>query len=120
MNECRRDGCNSFVVDGFPRLRRSSLFLEGGAWCIVRAIHLKIDDESLLLERVSGRLLNSESGMPFHSTHNPPPPGVSTVNRAEDTLESLKARLYDWHHDTLPLVEQFGKRNQLSVKIFVF
>lgn len=46
-----------FVIDGFPRMRSSSIFLEGGPYHIVRAVHLKVSAEQIAV-RLAGRVLD--------------------------------------------------------------
>lgn len=79
------------------------------------AIELKIDD-SLLVARITGRLIHPASGRSYHSTFNPPKEymkddvtGEPLIQRSDDNAEALKKRLVTYHAQTAPVVDYYQK-----------
>jgi adenylate kinase len=79
------------------------------------AVELQIDD-SLLVARITGRLIHPASGRSYHSTFNPPKEpmkddvtGEPLVQRSDDNAEALKKRLITYHKQTTPVVEYYQK-----------
>jgi adenylate kinase len=73
------------------------------------AVELQIDD-SLLVARITGRLIHSASGRTYHSTFNPPREymkddvtGEPLIQRSDDNPEALKKRLVTYHQQTAPV-----------------
>ncbi|KAK3345373.1 putative adenylate kinase [Neurospora tetraspora] len=103
-----------FILDGFPRtvpqaegldamLRERNLPLQ-------HAVELKIDD-SLLVARITGRLVHPASGRSYHRIFNPPKDdmkdditGEPLVQRSDDNAEALRKRLETYHKQTAPVV----------------
>lgn len=74
------------------------------------AVELQIDD-SLLVARITGRLVHPASGRSYHSTFNPPKEymkdditGEPLIQRSDDNPEALKKRLATYHAQTAPVV----------------
>jgi aminoglycoside phosphotransferase/adenylate kinase family enzyme len=97
------------VLDGFPRMRSQSNFLEGDRWQLLAAVHLRVDDATRA-ERLQGRTLDAVTGQPYHVQQGPPAAPGATVRRPEDAPESVQARMVDWEQDTRPLLEHYAKR----------
>ncbi len=88
-----------FLLDGYPRtieqahaldetLAALGLDLQG-------VINIEIDP-SILIERLSGRIINRKTGETFHKVFNPPAPGYKEEDfyqREDDKPESVKRRL---------------------------
>lgn len=79
------------------------------------AVELQIDD-SLLVARITGRLVHPGSGRSYHSVFNPPKKemtddvtGEPLVQRSDDNAESLKKRLATYHKQTAPVVDYYRK-----------
>lgn len=109
----------SFILDGFPRTvpQAESLdaMLEERNKKLHHAIELKIDD-SLLVARITGRLVHPASGRSYHSTFNPPKEymkddvtGEPLVQRSDDNADALKKRLVTYHKQTAPVVNYYQK-----------
>jgi adenylate kinase len=107
------------IFDGFPRnvtqaeaLQRI-LSEEGRQLDAVVAIEVAPD---VIVERMSGRRTDPETGIVYHLQHNPPPPEVAgrVVQRADDSEETVRHRLGVYEAMTAPLVE-FYENVQVAV-----
>lgn len=79
------------------------------------AVELQIDD-SLLVSRITGRLVHPASGRSYHKVFNPPKDdmkdditGEPLVQRSDDNAEALKKRLVTYHQQTAPVVGYYHK-----------
>lgn len=109
----------SFILDGFPRTvpqaERLDAMLQKRDQKLQHAVELQIDD-SLLVARITGRLVHPASGRSYHSTFNPPKvpmkddvTGEPLVQRSDDNAEALKKRLATYHKQTAPVVGYYQK-----------
>ena len=66
---------------------------------------LEVPDE-LIVERITGRRSDPETGAIYHLKFNPPPPEVAprVVQRADDTEEACRTRLATYHQHTQPII----------------
>lgn len=98
-----------FMLDGFPRTRPQAVALDaalaeaGVALDVV--LLLEVPDE-LIVERITGRRTDPETGTIYHLTFNPPPADIAgrLVQRKDDTEEACVARLEKYHSETTPIV----------------
>ncbi|KAG6018478.1 adenylate kinase [Claviceps pusilla] len=108
-----------FILDGFPRTvpqaERLDAMLQKRDQKLQHAVELQIDD-SLLVARITGRLVHPASGRSYHSTFNPPKvpmkddvTGEPLVQRSDDNAEALKKRLVTYHKQTAPVVGYYQK-----------
>jgi adenylate kinase len=110
-----------FVLDGFPRNRvQAEFFLE--SYDVDAVVHLDLPDDEVR-RRVLARRLCSECGMDYNLiAHRPKDEsrcdvcGGELVSRPDDTEESLRARLRDWHDKTDPVLDIF-RRKELVVRV---
>lgn len=79
------------------------------------AVELQIDD-SLLVARITGRLIHPASGRSYHTTFNPPKEplkdditGEPLIQRSDDNADALKKRLGVYHDQTTPVVNYYKK-----------
>ena len=79
------------------------------------AVELQIDD-SLLVARITGRLVHPASGRSYHATFNPPKKpmtddvtGEPLIQRSDDNADALKKRLDTYHKQTTPVVGYYQK-----------
>lgn len=110
---------NRFILDGFPRTvpqaERLDAMLHARQEHLNHALELQIDD-SLLVSRITGRLIHPASGRSYHRTFNPPKEpmkddvtGEPLVQRSDDNAVALKRRLASYHEQTIPVVEYYKR-----------
>ena len=113
------DAQKGFMLDGFPRTRPQAEALEAAlaeAGIALDAVVLIEVDDSLIIERITGRRTDPETGTIYHLTFNPPPAEVveRLVHRKDDTEEACKARLEKYHSDTAPIIPFYEERGLLK------
>src|SRR5262245_27188007 len=103
------DSRNGFMLDGFPRTRPQAEALDAAmaaAGIALDSVLLIAVPDELILERITGRRNDPQTGAVYHVTFNPPPPEVATrvVQRSDDTEQAFGARLAKYHSETAPIV----------------
>ncbi|MCA9537619.1 MAG: adenylate kinase [Myxococcales bacterium] len=103
------DAQAGFMLDGFPRTRPQAEALDKAlaeAGVKLDAVVLIEVDDSLIVERITGRRSDPETGAIYHLKFNPPPAEVADrlVQRKDDTEEACRARLFKYHSETAPVV----------------
>ncbi|THG97734.1 hypothetical protein EW145_g7557 [Phellinidium pouzarii] len=108
---------NGFVLDGFPRTVPQAQKLDGMLTerkeKLDSVIELQIDD-SLLISRITGRLIHPASGRTYHKEFAPPKKqmtddvtGEPLIQRTDDNVETLRKRLVGYHSQTAPVVDYY-------------
>jgi adenylate kinase len=116
---------NGFILDGFPRTLPQAAaldrMLDGKKQSLDAVVELRIDD-SLLVRRITGRLIHKASGRSYHVEFAPPKvpnkddvTGEPLTHRSDDNADALKTRLKAYHEMTTPLLSYYEKRGILSV-----
>ena len=103
------DAANGFMLDGFPRTRPQAEALDAAldaAGIELDAVVLIEVDDSLIVDRITGRRSDPDTGAIYHLTFNPPPQNIvdRLVHRKDDTEEACRARLTKYHSETAPIV----------------
>lgn len=103
------DAKTGFLLDGFPRTvpqaeALQSLLTEQGLSLDAVAV-LEVPD-SLIVDRITGRRTDPETGTIYHMAFNPPPAEVvgRVIQRKDDTEEACRQRLESYHAQTAPLI----------------
>ena len=117
------NGDDGFILDGFPRnvaqaealddmLRVHEMHLDA-------AIEFAIGD-SMLKERILGRLIHPPSGRTYHTTFRPPRhpmrddiTGDKLVRRPDDNEETLAGRLRTYREETKPVLDYYDQKGIL-------
>lgn len=115
----KEDCATGFMLDGFPRTRPQA---EALANALERA-DVKLDavvlievDDALIEERITGRRMDPETKIIYHTKFNPPPAEVAdrVVQRKDDTSEACRARLEKYHSETAPIIPFYEEAGLLK------
>lgn len=117
------DTAQGVLLDGFPRTMEQAIALNEMMAGLKRelsaVLYIEVPDEELV-ERLSGRLICRECQVPFHRVANPfrtCPNGRCTgehlYQRADDTPETVRARLVTYHRQTAPVIDYYRLINLL-------
>ncbi len=118
------DCADGFILDGFPRTLNQAValdkLLESQGKQISAVIEIKVDD-SVLIDRISGRYSCAECGAGYHDTFQKPKvPGVCDrcgskdfIRRADDNAETVRNRLMAYYRETAPLIGYYFAKGKL-------
>lgn len=102
-------GEQGFVLDGYPRTVAQAEWLldhlEEAGLPLFAVIRLLVPD-SMIVERLSQRRTDAETGAIYHLAHNPPPadlPAERLVHRKDDYPDAIAERLRLYHEETAPV-----------------
>ncbi len=108
-----------FILDGYPRTRQQAdwlnAFLDRHAAPLHAVISLRAPDE-VIIDRLSKRRVNRETGENYHLDLKPPPPDVDPgliIQRADDRPEAIRHRLDVYYAQTQPIQELYRARGEL-------
>ena len=108
-----------YILDGVPRTIGQAEAMEAFGIEIDCALSIEVSDETII-DRMSGRRTCPACGASFHVKNAPPKVegkcdacGADLVIRADDTPETVKARLDTYHQQTEPLKAFYEARGKL-------
>lgn len=107
-----------FLLDGFPRTvaqaQALDKMLEQMGRKLDHVLLLEVDDD-VLVERITGRRSDPETGRVYHVKFDPPPADIAPrlIQRSDDTEEVLRQRLGEYHEKTAPLIPYYEKAKLL-------
>jgi adenylate kinase len=111
-------GHDDFILDGFPRTVEQAHWLLGHLEAVNApldaVLSLKVEPE-LIVQRLSRRRTDRETGAIYHLDFNPPPddvPADRLLHRTDDHPEKIRTRLKVYEDETRPLEEVFRERTR--------
>ena len=115
----RPDCAKGFILDGFPRTRPQAEALAVDltkADVTLDAVVLIEVPDSLILERITGRRMDPETGDIYHAQFKPPPADIAhrVVQRQDDTATACTARLEKYHAETAPIIPFYNEQGLLK------
>ncbi|GLE09207.1 hypothetical protein PINS_up020798 [Pythium insidiosum] len=113
QRDCRQQG---WLLDGFPRTRAQADALLAKGIVPDALLALDVPDDEIV-RRISGRVLDPETGKTYHRTFNPPPPDVEprVVQRSDDTEETVRVRLATFHAHSEQVRDALATRCEIAV-----
>lgn len=113
------DCTKGFMLDGFPRTRPQAEALDvelqkaGVALDVV--LQIEVPDD-LIVERITGRRLDPDTGDIYHMKFKPPPADIAgrVMQRKDDTEEACRARLEKYHSETAPIIPFYAAQGGLK------
>ena len=113
---------NGFILDGFPRTLAQAEALDKSGVNIDKVVDIEVADE-LIYKRMSGRRICSKCGQTYNVElgMNPKTEGIcddcrgDLIQRADDKLETVKARLKVYYDQTHVLKSYYDKQNKRLV-----
>lgn len=112
---------NGYILDGFPRTVAQAQALDGMMPdAIDVALSLEVPDEAII-ERLTGRRECKECKATFHIKNNPSAKGDvcdkcggELIQRADDSLETIKNRMSVYHAQTEPIKDYYKDCGKLK------
>ncbi len=116
-----QDDCkNGFILDGVPRTLAQAKTIEQMGIVIDKAVNIHVDD-SLILNRITGRCVCEKCGASYHSVNNPTKTagvcdacGGAVVTRKDDEAATVQNRLDVYHRQTAPLITFYEEKGLLA------
>ncbi|CAO1618016.1 unnamed protein product [Parajaminaea phylloscopi] len=118
--ETNKKCSGGFILDGFPRTtpqaQKLDDMLKSKSQKLDHAVELRVAD-SLLISRITGRLIHPASGRSYHKEFSPPKKamtddvtGEPLIQRSDDNAETLRKRLGTYHKQTSEVTDYYRKQ----------
>jgi adenylate kinase len=114
------DCVNGSLFDGVPRTLGQATKLDEMGVNFTHVIEISVDD-SVIVNRMSGRRVHPGSGKNYHIEYNPPveegiddDTGEPLIQREDDKPETVLKRLEVYHDQTKPLSEFYMNKSTNS------
>jgi len=118
------DVAPGFILDGYPRnlnqAKSLDEILKENAMSIDLVVYLDAS-ETIIVQRICGRLVCSKCGANFHKTNMPPKTemtcdhcGGSLYQRSDDKEETIKQRLTVYKNEVSSLIDYYSRSNKLE------
>lgn len=104
------------LFDGFPRTIAQAQGLDNLFEKLQRQIDVVIEiqvPDQVIIERLSQRRVNIQTGATYHLTYNPPPEGEQVIQREDDMPHVIAGRLTVYHQQTAPLITYYQQQGKL-------
>jgi adenylate kinase len=109
------DCARGFLFDGFPRTIPQAEAMRTTGVHIEHVVEIAVDD-SVIIERMSGRRVHLPSGRSYHVKYNPPKTpgkddltGEDLIQRDDDKEATVRNRLDVYHRQTEPLLAYYAQ-----------
>ena len=116
MERIAKSDCEKgFMLDGFPRTQPQAAALDTeltkASVQLDVVLFIEVPDE-LIVERITGRRSDPETGTIYHLKFNPPPADIAerVVQRKDDTEVACIARLEKYHSETAPIIPFYEEK----------
>lgn len=112
------DCAKGFMLDGFPRTRPQAealdIELQKAGVALDVVLQIEVPDD-LIVERITGRRLDPDTGDIYHMKFKPPPADIAgrVTQRKDDTEEACRARLGKYHSETAPIIPFYEAQGRL-------
>lgn len=108
------DAVDGAIFDGFPRTQPQAealdkIFADLGR-DLDAVVVIEVPDDRIV-ERMSGRRTDPETGSVYHLKHNPPPPEIARrlMQRPDDEESTVRRRLAVYREQTEPLISRYQR-----------
>ena len=104
------------IFDGFPRNLAQAkalddmLLLRGKGVDLAPLISLS---DSTVIERLTGRRTDRDTGKTYHLIYDPPPRNANLEQRPDDKRDTVLRRIEDYNQSTVPMLAYYDERNLL-------
>lgn len=121
----KEDCKNGYILDGFPRTMAQAKALDQRIQKMNRVVALNFNlSDSIIVERVTGRIACKDCGRPFHKKFDPPKKEMTCdscngllTQRVDDTEEVVLKRLEVYRAQTQPLIDYYAKQKEVLREI---